>query len=139
MKGLCTYCGEKPISAKGLCHNCYVRYRRNGTPKPLGTRRVGHPKADEKIKAWMEQGKSYTKAAEVLGCSKQAIYDAVSKHYKYTNGDRIRSLTDEELAKIIPRRLDCSECPARIGDYRACVENCKERWLAWLKQEAKDD
>ena len=55
-----------------------------------------------------------------------------------TNADLIRAMTDEELAEIIPERVDCSECPARIGDYRACKEKCKETWLDWLKREADE-
>ena len=137
MKGLCTYCGERPISAKGLCHNCYVRYKRNGTPKPLGTRRAGHPKADIKIKAWKEHGKSYTKAAEVLGCSRQAIYDAVNRHYKGTNADRIRKMTDEELAEFMCHNVsngtvNCAFCSAE--------EFCRmghNGWFEWLQKECE--
>ena len=54
-----------------------------------------------------------------------------------TNADLIRAMTDEELAEIIPDRVDCSECPARIGDYRSCKAKCKEIWLNWLRQEAE--
>ena len=28
----CDYCGKLEHFAKGLCHNCYERMRRNGTP-----------------------------------------------------------------------------------------------------------
>jgi len=43
-----------------------------------------------------------------------------------TNADRIRAMTDEELAKWIQNRLD---------DYDG--ESTWERWLDWLKQEAE--
>lgn len=50
-----------------------------------------------------------------------------------TNADRIRSMTDEELAKIIGDKCICpptSECANFCGDCVAC-------WLEWLQQPAE--
>ncbi len=47
-----------------------------------------------------------------------------------TNADRIRSMTDEELAKILGDkciRPPTSECAKACGDCVAC-------WLEWLQQ-----
>lgn len=44
-----------------------------------------------------------------------------------TNADRIRSMTDEELAKVIM-------CPYE-RDYRDCKEGCWECCFKWLKSE----
>ena len=45
-----------------------------------------------------------------------------------TNADRIRSMTDEELAETIMKQ--CAE--------RACpLTDCFKCWIDWLKQEAK--
>ena len=56
------------------------------------------------------------------------------KPYKpQTNADRIRSMTDEELAKIIGDKCICpptSECAKFCGDCVAC-------WLEWLQQPAE--
>lgn len=48
---------------------------------------------------------------------------------KITNGDRIRSMTDEELESVV----DCLE----IHDLECEGKTCKECMLDWLRQEAK--
>ena len=47
-----------------------------------------------------------------------------------TNADRIRALTDEELAE----RLQEDYCPE---GQETCAENCKICWLRWLQQPAE--
>lgn len=56
-----------------------------------------------------------------------------------TNADRIRSMTDEELAEWIFDRVKCQNC-----HMLPCVKhvedgngNCKGLCIAWLKQEAE--
>lgn len=52
---------------------------------------------------------------------------------KGTNADRIRAMTDEELAKILGDKCICPptyECPKVCGDCVAC-------WLEWLQQPAE--
>lgn len=53
-----------------------------------------------------------------------------------TNADRIRQMTDEELAEEIMRYVDCGQC--RVERYGNMCEKsyveCKEAWLDWLKQ-----
>lgn len=64
----------------------------------------------------------------------QAIKDIKLAHRK-TNGDRIRNMPDEELARFIGN-VDydpwqrCDQCK---------FESCEECCLEWLKQEAEDD
>ena len=62
-------------------------------------------------------------------------------HYRpkpVTNADRIRAMTDEELAKLFSDWVtdcDCNDVPCR--DF--CLPNrfdCKMNWLDWLEQEA---
>ena len=53
--------------------------------------------------------------------------------YKMTNADRIRAMSDEELAKIIERELGC---PA-TGDCEKMSKDCKACWLDWLQQPAE--
>ena len=51
-----------------------------------------------------------------------------------TNGDRIRSMTDEELAKFVDGRRVCpptSECS------QVCDGDCVYCWLEWLQQPAE--
>lgn len=52
-----------------------------------------------------------------------------------TNGDRIRSMSDEELAKLFWIRADCRTCPNK-ADH--CLDDCRGAWLDWLKQEANE-
>ena len=57
--------------------------------------------------------------------------------WKKTNADRIRAMTDEELAELFVHLC----CPYSLGGkVERNIENkgCKECWLDWLKQEAID-
>lgn len=58
--------------------------------------------------------------------------------YKHTvtNADRIRAMTDEELADLFAN-YECGYC--RIHDFCVAQENgrnCEASWLDWLRQEA---
>ena len=60
--------------------------------------------------------------------------------YKITNADRIRAMTDEELAEFLTGlnahclagigKIDCSSC---IG---YCEDNCRRMTRKWLQSEA---
>lgn len=58
---------------------------------------------------------------------------------KPSNSDRIRSMTDEELANWLG--VYCNGKTAQeVG--KPCVSDmgsCEECWLEWLKQESEDD
>lgn len=61
---------------------------------------------------------------------------------KPTNGDYIRSMSDEDLANLIndPNTygFNCGMCPLN-PPYGECVlGNCHEQILDWLKQERED-
>lgn len=51
-----------------------------------------------------------------------------------TNADRIRAMSDEELAKFITSEYYQPHCP--VGSCPV-VEDCEECWLDWLKAEVK--
>lgn len=53
-----------------------------------------------------------------------------------TNADRIRAMTDEELAELIDRETD--SC-APTGDCEKMSRDCKACWLEWLQQTAEGD
>lgn len=54
-----------------------------------------------------------------------------------SNGDKIRNMTDEELATVMAE--SCKQC-AFDSDDDLCRDNtCKAGYLAWLKQEAKHE
>ena len=52
-----------------------------------------------------------------------------------TWGDKIRSMTDEELANCITDDLCDRVCHSPLS----CDGNCETQVLAWLKQEAVDN
>lgn len=57
-----------------------------------------------------------------------------------TNAERIRAMTDEELAEWIAGLTDCAVYPYTRKDA-PCIsigETCAASWLDWLKQEASE-
>jgi hypothetical protein len=59
---------------------------------------------------------------------------------KQTNADRIRAMTDEELAAFIAYSTSCETCVVRKGGSDECHNtNCSTAWLGWLKQEVTND
>lgn len=48
-----------------------------------------------------------------------------------TNADRIRAMTDEELAKHFAYYKFI--CPETIENSEQCIEKCDECWLKWLQ------
>lgn len=73
---------------------------------------------EEAYKRGLEDGKRLAKDTKVL-----------------TNGDRIRSMTDEELGKFMCSRLDCygSDCP---GKHLCHPGN--NGLVEWMKKPAED-
>ena len=59
-----------------------------------------------------------------------------------TNADRIRAMTDEELAEF----MNCGACPPGKDVSELCHDEdggsvpdmCNLCWIGWLKQEAKE-
>ena len=54
--------------------------------------------------------------------------------HEITNADRIRAMTDEELAELWWERVDCGECPVH-RDCKMTGQDCKKLALDWLKAE----
>ena len=65
-------------------------------------------------------------------CDKYCFYNTI---HVQTNADRIRSMTDEELAEIISSLGNCDTCYLYLN--RGCNINtsCKDAVLEWLKKE----
>ena len=57
-----------------------------------------------------------------------------------TNGDRIRSMTDEEMAKYLYYNLTYGGSPpdANCDCVHVPAEACEKCWLDWLKEEVKE-
>lgn len=57
-----------------------------------------------------------------------------------TNADKIRAMTDEELAEWFCDNVSCGcACLAICKDCGRDDKSCTQAWLDWLKQEAADD
>ena len=60
-----------------------------------------------------------------------------------TNADRIRAMTDEELAEWIARHMYCEECmnfdsETGLCNYKNRYGGCNGAMLEWLKQEVTE-
>ena len=58
-----------------------------------------------------------------------------------TNADRIRAMSDEELAGLMFDLVaDCQFCPAKDRELYCLVskETCRSAWCDWLKREATE-
>ena len=53
-----------------------------------------------------------------------------------TNADRIRAMSDEELAKWLCV-MNIDDCPDKAHE-RHCTDKCYECWLDWLKSPVEE-
>lgn len=52
-----------------------------------------------------------------------------------TNADRIRSMTDEELAQFFHDSVACDDCSVGDSKCKRAFALCKNTALAWLKSQ----
>ena len=55
-----------------------------------------------------------------------------------TNGDRIRAMSDEELAEALSNAIHCRTCYARNVCKISADSNCQQDHLTWLKQPVEE-
>ena len=55
---------------------------------------------------------------------------------KQTNADRLRAMTDEELADHFAYYKFI--CPSNIENSEQCIKECEKCWMNWLKQAATE-
>ena len=92
--------------------------------------------ADEIVSALYRQGANKDYKCKALREKLKAIAAEITSPPK-SNADRIRQMTDEELAKILCF-ADCEVlCPAIDNEH--CNGDCCGHFLRWLKQEANED
>ena len=58
------------------------------------------------------------------------------KPKEQTNADRIRAMSDEELAEFLSD--DERACPPKWHNCRKHISDCGGCWLEWLKQPAEE-
>ena len=67
--------------------------------------------------------------------------EKVCDGYKHTvtNADKLRAMSDEELAEFIAYSTSCETCAVRKSGSDECHNsNCSMAWLDWLRQEASE-
>ena len=72
-------------------------------------------------------------APTITDLSRCIAFNSAADDKPHTNADRIRAMSDEELAKILEDKCICppiNECAKVCGDCHAC-------WIEWLRQRAK--
>ena len=61
------------------------------------------------------------------------------KQVRQTNGDRIRNMSDEELAENLMKSYDCpkgKDCVEQMPGEDG-FQQCKRCWVEWLRQECE--
>lgn len=64
------------------------------------------------------------------------IYPEPESGVVTTNADRIRAMTDEELAKFLLENVDCNYCTMH-GE--GCSIDCEEWMRSWLKSPVEEE
>ena len=79
----------------------------------------------------------YTILREALDMAVKALEDVTDKNVeKMTNADRIRAMSDEEMAEFI---ISIPMCVGEDKDLNCEIDVCKECFLKWLQQPAEGD
>lgn len=66
---------------------------------------------------------------------KPTVYKCDGYKHKQTNADRIRSMSDEELAKVMTDDL----CELICSSPLTCDGDCEAKMLDWLKEEVDNE
>ena len=84
-------------------------------------------------------------AMAISALREQANSNEVQQESIKTNADRIRAMTDEELANWLADMWDCHCCSEdeRLGDNpllmdEHCDQRCEQHCLEWLQQPAEE-
>jgi len=94
---------------------------------------------EPRIDRWEENGRKMVRYVHRSKCPKCGadMEDYGKKQHAPTNADRIRAMSDEEMAEFFK-----IGCPPGYDLCGACVpagDICNGCWLDWLKQEAADE
>lgn len=95
-------------------------------------------KGSERVKCLIENlevNYPCSRACPLYGDCVSAFLEA-KKQQARTNADRIRAMSDEELAKHIWKKFGCPP----LKDHITCgyVGDCRDCWLEWLRQPAEE-
>ena len=114
------------------------------TPNPV-THEHGENGCCKNPRAW-EMEMMHQVWAAGLHDAASCFQDALEAKWKFesqrkvkpeTNGDRIRAMSDEELAETISRIAYCEYGLTKCGIIYI-EEECKAKWLSWLRSPVED-
>ena len=66
------------------------------------------------------------------------VREFIKSQKKQSNADWIRSMTDEELAKLLSKSADCATCHLVNPKNCRTEETCAKAFLEWLKQPVEE-
>lgn len=86
-----------------------------------------------------EYGKGFSNGINVAIEEVNELADEYGKDTNVTtNADRIRSMTDEELAEFFEKlEVVCDMCAFKVGCCNIVSGNCKSGLLKWLQSEVE--
>ena len=88
---------------------------------------------DEAIKYLEYLKDNYTRKGGLMCQAVDTAIEALKPKVIHTNGDRIRNMTDEELAELFDEiDVSCNKCKKHHAE---CDMECYEGYLLWLKQD----
>ena len=100
---------------------------------------------ENKVKKWIREAYALHEVCRIA--DSQMTYHPSNLqqtcNHVATNADKIRTMSDEEIAKWAldncncPPPFDGGFCPYLKGNTQ--TKSCKSCWLDWLKQEAQND
>lgn len=68
--------------------------------------------------------------------SKRDYYEKFSGQ---TNADRIRHMSNDELAAFMDDCSDCERCYVYVFCHKNMDLTCKEVWLSWLNSQTENE
>ena len=88
--------------------------------------------------------KAFDDSEEKISCNRQHNSNSRDNEpccrcdSRQTNADRIRNMSDEELAEFLAYNAYCEECYVKKDDYCCYPDGtCKQKHLEWLQSEAE--
>lgn len=79
---------------------------------------------------WVACDADHSHIPQVRFCEPIDAIRAWNNECRRTNGDKVRAMSDEELADFITDDM----CGLICGDPLACEGQCKQKMLDWLKE-----
>lgn len=86
-----------------------------------------------------EETHAYTLGGRRVPSVTEIVAPVIAGKHADTNADRIRQMSDEELAEWMAIKMDCSFCKVKNKNKNICFLDdraCTKEWLFWLKSPA---